>query len=710
MKKYVIIGVSVLLIILVYSLLSLYTGLYINFRFNEDEIKSLVIADSNNIYLNDNQFIVKGVKLNSFYPGNEFSDFNIDKETYLSWIKQISDMGANTIELESRLNPEFYEALYEYNTDLNNSPIYIFQGIAITDYESNNSGSIHEFKNNLKNECRIAVDVIHGNRYLVTSKVYANGLYSKDVSPWTLGYLILNIGKEETIAYTDNTDIRYNGNGFNGKYFYTESGSSETECILAEIFDEIVSYEVAKYGEQKLVSFMVNMVQDIFKYRENVNVQLGKMCYIDLNNVKYKENLKSGKVVSYDLTTQVNDFVNLLNEEQKYKYKDIIKNVNVNTYYDGFVDFIIHYYDSPVLIGSYGFSTARIKDREDSETLTEYEQGKRIAEAYKEFVNLGTCGAVIANWQDNWAIETWNTLYSVDEENEVYWLDSQSLNQKYGILSFTPAEEDCCFVDGNLDEWTENDFVIEENGLKLYSKYDFENLYIMVDNISEDDDIYIPIDTTQNSGSSEWIDGAKLEFDRPVDFIIKLDGSEYGEIFVHDYYDSIRAMYENNITGELQYSHVPDKNTNEFVSERALLKKRIDPEVDISSMTAEERQLYRRHKVYNTGRLLHGNSNPDSSDFNSLADYYFSENSVEIKIPWALLNFYAPNKMLIHDDYYRNYGVEGIKVDKMYIGVGRRNDSVELGEIKLNSWNDKIIVKERLKKSYDIIKKCWNEE
>lgn len=710
MKKYVIVGVSVLFIVLVYSLISLYTGAYINFSFNEDEIKSFAIANSDNIYLNDKQFTVKGIKLNSFYPGSEFSDFNIDKETYLRWIKQISDMGANTIELESRLNPEFYDALYEYNTDLNNSPIYILQGITITDYESNNSESIYGFKNNLKNECRIAVDVIHGNRYLVTSKVYASGLYSKDVSQWTLGYIILNIGKEETIAYTDNTDTRYNGKGFNGRYFYTEAGSSETECILAEVFDELVSYETAKYGEQKLVSFMVSMIQDTFKYRENVNIQLGKMCYIDLNNIKCKENLKSGKIVSYDLNTQVSDFVNLLDEELKDKYKDIIQNINVNTYYDGFVDFITCYYDSPVLIGSYGFSTARIKDREDSETLTEYEQGKKIVEAYKEFVELGTCGAVITNWQDNWSVETWNTLHSADEENEIYWLDSQSLNQKYGILSFTSEKEDSCFVDGDLDEWTENDFVIEENGLRLYSKYDFENLYIMVDNIAKDDDLYIPIDTTQNSGSDKWLDGGKLEFDRFADFIIKLDGSGYGEIFVHDYYDAIRAMYENNITGELQYSHIPDKNTNKFVRIRALLKKKIDPEVDISSMTAEKRQLYRRYKVYNTGRLLNGNSNPDSSDFNSLADYYFSENSVEIKIPWSLLNFYAPNKMLIHDDYYKNYGVEGIKTDEMYIGVGRKNDSVELGKIKLSPWNDKVIVSERLKKSYDIIKKCWNEE
>lgn len=711
MKKYVFIGVAVLLLVLIYNLLSLYTGVYINFKMNPNKFNYFVTSDDENIYLNtadySGEFIVKGVELNSFYPGYAFSDYNIDKETYLKWINQIAEMGANTIKLSNRLDPDFYDALYEYNSKATN-PIYIFQGIEITDYDANSSQSIYGFKDKLINECRIAVDVVHGNRYLVTSEVYASGLYTKDVSKWTLGYIISSLGKEDTIAYTDNTDIRKLDEEYDGRYFYVDSNASETEYILADVFDKMVSYEVDKYSEQRFVSFTVSMLQDPFRYKENVNLQIVKMGYINLNDIKCKNTFKTGKIVSYNFDTYLDDFAKLLSEEEKEKYEEIIEKVDFDSYCDGFIDFINRFYDSPVLIADYGFSTARITDRVDSNPIDEVTQGKKLTKAYKEFVKLGSCGAIISTWQDNWALETWNTAHSVDEQNEVYWLDNQSINQKYGILSFVSENEE--FVDGDISNWTENNFVVEQNGMKLYAKYDFENLYIMVKNISGDNEIYIPIDTTQNSGASMYSESGEVQFNRFADFVIKIEKNHEGEVLVHEYYDSIRAMYENNITGVLQYSNVPDKNINNFVSIRALLKRSVDSNINISSMTPKQRELYRRYIIYYTGKLTHGNSNPESGEFNSLADYYFGNECLEIKIPWSLINFSAPNKMLIHDDYYKNYGVENIKIDEIYLGVGKLHDTINLEKFELSEWQDDVNVTEKLKKSYYIIKECWNEE
>ena len=65
--------------------------------------------------------------------------------------------------------------------------------------------------------------------------------------------------------------------------------------------------------------------------------------------------------------------------------------------------------------------------------------------------------------------------------------------------------------------------------------------------------------------------------------------------------------------------------------------------------------------------------------------------------------------MLIHGDYYKNYGVENEKIDELYMGVGYSGDTIEFGSVELERWNKKVEVRERLKKSYDIIKKAWSD-
>ena len=109
--------------------------------------------------------------------------------------------------------------------------------------------------------------------------------------------------------------------------------------------------------------------------------------------------------------------------------------------------------------------------------------------------------------------------------------------------------------------------------------------------------------------------------------------------------------------------------------------------------------------------MFHGSSNPESVDYNSLADFHYGNNLVEIRIPWQMLNFSNPAKMEIHDDYYEKYGVESISISKLYIGFCELDQEgpAKMKQVKLNAWDKNVTYHERLKDSYFVLKEMWGK-
>lgn len=70
-------------------------------------------------------------------------------------------------------------------------------------------------------------------------------------------------------------------------------------------------------------------------------------------------------------------------------------------------------------------------------------------------------------------------------------------------------------------------------------KSDEEYLYLRINKKDLDinnDEIIIPIDVTQKSGSNN-VEGYKLTFNKDADFIIKINGKDNSTIEVQNYYD-----------------------------------------------------------------------------------------------------------------------------------------------------------------------------
>ena len=292
-----------------------------------------------------------------------------------------------------------------------------------------------------------------------------------------------------------------------------------------------------------------------------------------------------------------------------------------------------------------------------------------------------------------------------------YWSDYQTNEQFFGLLTFDPGKEkSVCYVDGDVNEWTEADQVQQTatpfGQLSLSYRYDekFFYLYINKENYNpEVDKLWIPIDTTPKTGSTRC-DGIARSFERPADFVLILDGTENSRLIVQKRYEALRAMYSHRVYFEDAYLNEPAKDTSEFVDIRLMLQIPDDPHEELANTKTDIAQ------TYYTGHLRYGNANPDSPDFDSLADFMIDGDHIEIRLPWSLLNFLNPSEMMIHDDYYEHYGIEGLKIDEIYAGVGLAADGttpIPMTAMPLQGWGRYPTSHPRLKQGYYALQDIW---
>ena len=250
-----------------------------------------------------------------------------------------------------------------------------------------------------------------------------------------------------------------------------------------------------------------------------------------------------------------------------------------------------------------------------------------------------------------------------------------------------------------------------QNGdMSVSMQYDEKFLYFLIhkDNLKfEEETLYLPIDTTPKTGSS-YCRNFGLKFDRGADFIVVLNGPDNSRVMVQERYESLRSTYSQEIDGFDTYlaDNIPDADSPDFVTIKMALEI-----YNIPEEAQAEWNLDFGEATFETGRLKYGNANPQSAQFDSLADFIANGDYIELRLPWQLLNFADPSKMSIHDDYFSgNYGVEYLTIDKMYVGVMTADSAgrCALSAFPLDGWGNKVTWHERLKSSYYVMQQLWS--
>lgn len=740
MKKFIIIVTFVLLLYAVWDYAYYHQGIYINFG-TEKEVSAFMKVKGDSICMYDEtagtytRFEIKGVNIGSGVPGEWSTDFHIDKASYKRWFAQIQELGANTVRMYTIQADDFYDAFYEYNSQRvaeGKSPLWMLQGVWVNDYVQNSARDAYDddFFETFLNDCRTMVNVIHGKQKISPGRVASagSGTYRHDVSRWVIGYILGVEWEDVTVAYTDH---KYEGlegyRSYEGRYLKTTPEATPFECMLARVGDAVIAYETKRFGTQRLLGFSNWPTTDPFDYGSEIRRFFEKCAKVDAEHIQATEDFLAGQFASYHVYPYYPDYLQYESDWTvfgiKGKTEYYTEEGELNTY-RAYLDMLTTHHEMPVVIAEFGVSTGRGMAQIDANTnrnqghMSESEQGKAIISCYQDIQAAGCAGCCVFTWQDEWFKRTWNTMYAVDLKRTPYWSDYQTNEQYFGLLSFDPGEEESvCYVDGDVSEWTDEDMVSENHGMKLSMKYDEKFIYFLVEKENLDfgkRSIYIPVDTTPKSGSTFCAEH-NIAFDRAADFLIVINGKEDSRVLVQERYEALRANYSENVYGFDTYlkGNEPDVDSPSFLNIDMILK--LD--------TMSERYLEKGGiaQTFETGLLRYGNANPKSSEFDSLADFISEGDYIEIKIPWQLFNFADPSKMEIHDDYYDdNYGVAYIHIDKMYVGIGDESDRkdrgcaavprISLDPYPLKGWGNRVSDHERLKASYYELQRIWKDQ
>ena len=641
-----------------------------------------------------NAFLIKGISLSDSLPNKDQLSSDELEEKMSAWLDQISKMNVNTIRIPSIQSPALYNAVYEFNKN-NQNPIYIIHDIPIDEdvidgeYKQTSEEISKQLQANIKN----TIDVVHGRKMMWNQDIFTSKWYANDVSPYVLGYVIGNSWDPTLIKIINKRDQEHST--YAGRYVTADSLNG-FEYIMAEALDYTVQYETEKYNQQRLVSFLNTTELDPIIHSAQSSVF--RNTELNIEKLKVTNDFHTGIFASYQASPNDTDFLNISLENSLPSEKE--------GSFEGYLQQLKSIHQKPIVITSIGLSTSRAMSKEDEYNhysrggVTEEEQGKYLTELLDDIYQNQYAGAIIYNWQDEWQrSRTWNTRHIKNIDNTEKWLDVQSSEQHFGIMQFVPSDEQAVKVDGITTDWSKENLLYDNENGQLYAKYDSSYLYLMIQKDKfhfTKDHLRIAIDVNPSMGTENY-EGYDGMFDMNADFVARIQGKNDSDIQVHSRYNifDFRYKYYSNIVDKM--TTIPNENTDIFDPIYLLTRNVFQNDGTMEKVPP---------KYMETGTLVFGNSDYDSDQYNSLADFYVKEDVIELRIPWLLINVIDPIGGTALGDFYKDGINAKVKIDQIGVQVVTENDG-QITKVTSPSYirlkNNDIYYQERTKKSYEVL-------
>lgn len=672
----------ILIIILIWGIITFFLYRYTDSTFyltRGSRIKTGFVTDKTGFRMvrgrEETPFIFKGTELAEVYPDGNY-------EAYLGILSEIRNAGANCVRVHELMPPEFYRALKDLNKS--GSILLLIQGVELPEKVFNDmsdmvsGGLVDKFGT----VSRLTVDAVHGNKSTLG--------YKTNVSNYIAAYILGEKWNSDLAIYTNYLyDNRLDN--YNGKYVIPWESANASTKLIAQAMDNLYEYETKKYSMQHPVGIGNNQRTDCMPHTSDwavgVNENLTAIQTASLSPGRYA---KAGIFAAYRIETGV-----MQNLSFDPNFITFVDGNGVRNPLEGYMKAIVenHYYMS-VMLGGSCVSAARGCSGIDEILgfdrggIGEAAQAEALSFIYNSAIEAGMCGGCIGCWSDD--------QYATADNNDIFtehngnWIDVQDSEAALGISAIEPDSIFC--PDGDRTEWKNVEPVIKKDGFIVKAGLDAAYLHLCVripQYNSVTDVVYIPFDIAPFLGTKEC-DNQQLDFSHPVEFLLTINGSRRARLVVQEYYSIVQNLYDEIGKKQFWFTEAPERDSAYFIPVYQFVREKLSP-ADASDI----------EPVYNeTGVLKYGNANPESDSYDSLACYCIKGNYIELRIPWALLNFADPSDGSICNDFYVN-GIGTEHIESFFAGlmVYRNGELTDLGfgEISMADYNG--AVKTRLREA-----------
>ncbi len=648
-----------------------------------------------------------GMNMGAAKPGHFPGEMAIPKSMYMEWFEQIHAMNADVIRVYTTMMPHFYEALEAFNKTVE-KPLYIMQGVWLNEYEAKNQRDIYGNEGQLVetfiNEALDLVDIIHGNATIERAPGLAHGTYETDVSAYVVGW-ILGVEWDPRVV-TETNSNHPDMDPHDGNFIHSTPEASAFETFLAQVSDTVVRYEVENYDFMRPMSF-VNWPTTDHLDHPNEPDPMEDYASVNPNHIKPTDSFSSGMFASYHVYPYYPEFMNY--SEEYTNHYDHRGELNP---YQGYIQDLKANVNMPIVVAEFGVPSSRGKTHEavhsgfDQGHVSEREQGRMNAHMLEDIYKSDYAGGFVFTWQDEWFKRTWNTMDFDLDHRRPFWSNVQTNEQHFGVLAFDPGDGSRKhYVDGDPSTWKDSVPVVEDDAFNLFTAFDERYMYIYVEGLTytpSKDRLLIPISITDSHGNT-YDETTHATFSHPTDFLIEIEGTS-AIMRVDAYYDPFYYLYGEVLGNIPTHSSYRNKDTGIFNRMYQALSSEI-------YLPEEDRHIpFSKHE---TGQLTFGNANPAHVGYHSLSDYYYENGTLELKIPWQMLNISDPSTKMRLDDFYASDLVfDHASLGEIFIGAGVYESKRSAPEITMHptTWEawDIPTYHSRLKPSYYILKEAFS--
>jgi hypothetical protein len=623
-------------------------------------------------------FYIKGINLGAALPGKHPSEFP-DSAVYANWIAAMSEMGANAIRVYTIHPPGFYQALHDHNSRNPDRLLWLIHGVW-TELPPDHEYDDPAWESEFFTEMHRVVDLLHGRADVEPRAGHAFGHYVADVSQWVLAYII---GREwEPFSVASYNGKRTGESEWLGKYIAVHGGSP-MEVWLGRACEEIVSYEMATYKTQRPIAYTNWPTLDPLRHPTETTVRaevalrqkIGETVKripreydndtldLDATRMSSTSSFPAGVFAAFHAYPYYPDFMIL-----DPGYSVAQSSLGPSNYFGYLRDLKAHHRNMPVVIAEYGVPTsigiAHLQPQgwhhggHDEQRMAEID-----ARLTREIAEAGMAGGAIFAWIDEWFKKNWIVIeYELPPDRNRLWLNRLDAEQHYGMIAMEPGQILAgATLSERMSDWQEVPALYSHaDGSSLRAAVDEAYLWILLEpGERQFEEVLIGFDILEPaSGDFRWPNKVATQLPLGIEFALRIVPDEVrlladrqsNPVFI----DTVRAglpayevkvrtidanippgMFSGRLEQWFQHEYVTRWNDDGLYDSLRVVTNR--PRFTVAG---------REYAALGYDRGVLEEGPPPDGSWERLGN----NGTVEIRIPWMLLNFTDPSSRRVLQD------------------------------------------------------------